>query len=746
MKVIWKNQEIYNIEKLTALSKYEHLEFKSKTDDDNGERRKNDLSNIQYVEKMLGKISGKNKDISYKYSNQHNFGRVYSKFGLQGLSSQIRNYICHENCYDIDIVNCHPVLLEQVFHKNGLTCPNLTEYVKDRSSILKKYNVDKQHMMYVMFNSNYFSSNDFFIDINNDIFNKLIPILIKDNKQMYEHSKEFKSDNPYGSFISMYLQTIENNILFKLKSLFESNGYTINALIFDGFLVLNNKELPDATLEYFSKQITDWNIQLVKKPMLFDDLQKFLNENDPKQKVMDDNECIDTLDFVEKVVNDKINFIKHTSNHIYLKDKYHLWSKDSDKIKSIIQGWLLTSEYFVIGIAEKKEFFKDLSLTKWNEIRNLIITYIQQNIKPDDSFIDKLDDYKDYIPFLDKKYNLITKEFEEYDDNVELYLTKKLTYDAPERPDQKYTDDLLEKIILPIFDDNLDMAKEFFQYIAIYLGGLYSSKLWLYASGERNSGKSLLIDMLKTSFPGFVGDFNARSFFKKNPNSFEASDRQESFKIPFTKYRLCCCSEIPDGYVDNEAIKSVFSGGDYLVAREAHERTTTGKMKAGGIFFGNRDLEATNSDCYKNMLNFSFPCVFINKETDNDKYGSKIRTADPNIKDWIRNCDENRNAFLFFIFDCFNKNPEFPILKKQKDNYVQDLELKDINQQFLDRFEHGDDNDILSLNTLREIAKDLGINKVDIWKKLLTSDGYIESRNSKSRFFKNIKIKNDNDD
>lgn len=349
MKVIWKNQEVYNIEKLTALSKYEHLEFKSKTDDDNGERRKNDLSNIQYVEKMLGKISGKNKDISYKYSNQHNFGRVYSKFGLQGLSSQIRNYVCHENCYDIDIVNCHPVLLEQVFHKNGLTCPNLTEYVKDRYSILKKYNVDKQHMMYVMFNSNYFSSNDFFIDINNDIFNKLIPILIKDNKDMFEYSKEFKSDNPYGSFISMYLQTIENNILFKLKSLFESNGYTINALIFDGFLVLNNKELPDATLEYFSKQIIDWNIQLVKKPMLFDDLQKFLNENEPQ--VMEDIPTYQDY----KIEFEKIHFkclhdgliYEIVKNNVYsfsktqIKDKYgHIDCLIGNREEKFIQYWL----------------------------------------------------------------------------------------------------------------------------------------------------------------------------------------------------------------------------------------------------------------------------------------------------------------------------------------------------------------------------------------------------------------------
>lgn len=352
MKVIWKNREVYNVEKLSALSKYSDLEFKSITnDDDNGERKK-DISNIQYVKKMLEKKN----DTTYKFTNIGNFGRVYSKFGLQGLSSQIRNYICHDICDDYDIVNCHPVLLEQLFHKNGLQCPNLTEYVTNRSEVLKKYNIDKQHMMFVMFHSNYFSNNEFFVDIHHDIYSKLIPLLIKDNKEMYEHAKKCKPDNPYGSFISNYLQTIENKILFELKSLFESNGYTINSLIFDGFLVMKDKFLPQETLDHFCAQITDWHIKLIKKPMLFDDLQKFLDENEPKEILISNYDdlkiefeknhfkCLQDGLIYEIVKNNVYSFSKTQT-----KDKYghidcviesNLSSKKLPKVVKFINHWL----------------------------------------------------------------------------------------------------------------------------------------------------------------------------------------------------------------------------------------------------------------------------------------------------------------------------------------------------------------------------------------------------------------------
>ena len=99
---------------------------------------------------------------------------------------------------------------------------------------------------------------------------------------------------------------------------------------------------------------------------------------------------------------------------------------------------------------------------------------------------------------------------------------------------------------------------------------------------------------------------------------------------------------------------------------------------------------------------------------------------------------------MYFILDCFELNPKFPLLTKQKDDYVEALEFKNINEQFLNRFEHGNDEDIIPIKDLKEIAKDLSIN-VDTYKLLLIKKGYIEGRNSKLRFFKNIKFKNDND-
>ena len=323
------------------MSKYDNLDFKSEPD--NGE--KYDKSNLFYVKSMLKKKG----DTSYTFKkNKQNFGRVYSDFGLQGLSSEIRNFICHEKCSDIDIVNCHPVLLEQIFHKNGLICPNLTEYVNNRPSILKKHNVDKQHIMYVINNFNYSSENNFFQTINDQIYKELIPKLIQQNQEMFDFSSKKNSQNPNGTFISYYLQTIENNILFQLKDIFESNGYSINALIFDGFLV-NDTNITQEILDLYSSQVKDWKFKLIKKEMKFDNLLKFLNDNEPIDlslilKYEDHKIEFEKTHF--KCIDDGLvyeinkNIIKSFSK-TQMKDKYgHIDCLNGNELEKFIHHWL----------------------------------------------------------------------------------------------------------------------------------------------------------------------------------------------------------------------------------------------------------------------------------------------------------------------------------------------------------------------------------------------------------------------
>ena len=49
----------------------------------------------------------------------------------------MRKALTHDNYTDIDIVNCHPVLLSQLFKKHNLECPYLDEYIENREEHLE---------------------------------------------------------------------------------------------------------------------------------------------------------------------------------------------------------------------------------------------------------------------------------------------------------------------------------------------------------------------------------------------------------------------------------------------------------------------------------------------------------------------------------------------------------------------------------------------------------------------------------
>ncbi len=67
-------------------------------------------------------------------------GRLYPKFSkasLQGVKREVRKALAHHRYTDCDIKNCHPVLMDQIFQKEKISCPALSKYVTERESFLK---------------------------------------------------------------------------------------------------------------------------------------------------------------------------------------------------------------------------------------------------------------------------------------------------------------------------------------------------------------------------------------------------------------------------------------------------------------------------------------------------------------------------------------------------------------------------------------------------------------------------------
>ena len=91
----------------------------------------------------------KNNIVKTKYKRKVKVGRVIpTPFISNGVMwRKIRHFLCSEKYIDIDMVNAHPVILEQICLNNGLNCWYLSLYVKDRDYIIKDimqfYNLDR---------------------------------------------------------------------------------------------------------------------------------------------------------------------------------------------------------------------------------------------------------------------------------------------------------------------------------------------------------------------------------------------------------------------------------------------------------------------------------------------------------------------------------------------------------------------------------------------------------------------------
>ena len=109
------------------------------------------------------KVKNGTLDVTYKTSKL-GVGRVYPQKSLSlcSIRREIRHTLANGKYIDIDIDNCHPVLLLQLCEKNDIDCECLTKYVKNRdkhlNQVMTKYNVSRDCAKQLFIRLLYFGS------------------------------------------------------------------------------------------------------------------------------------------------------------------------------------------------------------------------------------------------------------------------------------------------------------------------------------------------------------------------------------------------------------------------------------------------------------------------------------------------------------------------------------------------------------------------------------------------------------
>jgi hypothetical protein len=235
--------------------------------------------------------------ITYKPSRtkagQLGYGRYYSCIGgLETVEKEARGTLCREFYHDIDIVNCHPVILEQFAKtKYDKDMPCLSYYIKNRDAVLAKISDNRDdakteviRIMYGGKNTNKATEafalemSDFtqFLIQKGD-YSDLWDTIKHDDPDFLDAGKKIKA-NKYGKFLALILQTEEAKCMLAMKTSFEKNGWSVDVLCYDGVMIRIRDGVDyEPVLRIVEDSIeiqTGYSVALTKKEMAFFEVPK----------------------------------------------------------------------------------------------------------------------------------------------------------------------------------------------------------------------------------------------------------------------------------------------------------------------------------------------------------------------------------------------------------------------------------------------------------------------------------------
>lgn len=251
----------------------------------------NPMSNVYYEnekEQLLKyKKLVKNGYATIKYNQVKDMylGRVNPKnaLGLFSIRREIRHTLARNNFIDIDIENCHPVILLQICQANNIKCDNLNKYVHNRtyylSEVMEAYNVNRDDAKKLFIRLLYFgtfenwlievkTTNNNKIDFLNEFQQEIKSIgytIMNNNpniKKLIEKRKSDKNIKDYnlvGSVCSYFLQEYECQILETIYNYCVENNIIENniaVLCADGLMIQKDK-YNDDLLNIFTDLIKD---------------------------------------------------------------------------------------------------------------------------------------------------------------------------------------------------------------------------------------------------------------------------------------------------------------------------------------------------------------------------------------------------------------------------------------------------------------------------------------------------------
>lgn len=487
----------------------------------------------------------------YGYKNEFKYGRVYHNSIIQFVPKIIRNTLLFSNFYDVDIKNCHPVLLYNlcIFHK--IKCEALEDFVTNRDIIFeaesRNYSREKLKTQISTILYGGICELLIFKSLEKEV-QSIIPKLIALYPDVYnfaeakcklrKSTKKYQ-DNFTPSFLSYLLTTIENRIITIAYDFFKKNKINTGLILHDGIFVSNQtsfdnykEEIIPKLNNYIKENYYNFEINFIIKDFSTEILDGACEL--VETTVLNDKDLVNY--FYEFYKDTKLIFFKKTE--FYICNSFNIWEKKDNEgyIKNLFElpefnNYLLSEHDATNSFTTEKQFNNIFRLLKLD-------TRFYKDLG---SF--EFDKNPTLFSFSNGKCLILNKcnKDEPYKvRNIEGkdFISMTCGYDLPD--DYNFETNCLKykDLITNMFQD-LEVAENYLDLIGTSLYGELLVKGLVMSIGSGNNGGSFIASVYKNVFGDYYGTFNS-SYFVDNGNNDGIRDPEA---IGNAKKRMICVQE-----------------------------------------------------------------------------------------------------------------------------------------------------------------------------------------------------------
>jgi len=712
-----------------------------KPDDEEDEMTKDKKSKLTCFKNYIKSAIKSNGLLSTRYSNKLYGGRMSANPSIQNGYKLVRGLLLGKTTTDLDMVNCHPVILSYIAKKNNIPTPYLDYYISNRDICLQSFASREDGKM------------AFIKSINNDkrlvksktpelLYNfdgevkKTVKAII--NLDAYKHIIDcipVKTYNMGGSSINHIMCYYENQILNTCIDYLKTNNCTISGLMYDGLLIEgnhydNNKLLDDLTINTeslfpnlkmkWSYKAHDLSIQVPNNFIQFDIPIEVIK---PICQIIDyPEDSIKKKDSQPKLTNKKSDdeagdvFIELMGQNIKKEDGVIYMFNENTFL------WELGDEvynYHYSSFREKLIFYYLVG----ELVKNINYSGNSTNVKNSYTFV------KSKIPsthFLNTGYEkaLSLMLFEDgiYDFKRGMLLPKesfdssyvfkfKINRKFNHRRDSELEDKIKKNLFIDPFitpsnnKDEQDILKGdstltgqfLLESLANALLGNYRHKKFYFCHGLSNSGKGIICEALMNTFEGYVENYNGNCLLASKNDTDEAKKNSWMSCLEGRKIMISNEVSMNKKKIDVNMVKKLASGGDTIDFRKNFKNEQKLVNRTNMFFFCNEIptfSNPTDSGIINRCEYITFERTFVETlpegSTENNSYYS---LADLNLKTNLAK-PEYISAFFHLLaetcLEIYKKdekgNETYTIIRPASVKIENELQVADTNGCFKTNF------------------------------------------------------------